>query len=387
MIGYGRQEVTQDDIKAVVRVLESDFLTQGPSTEIFEDSVRLGVGAKFAVATNSATSSLHIACLALGIGQGDVVWTSPISFVASANCALYCGANIDFVDIDAETWNISWEKLEEKLRVARAKNQLPKVLISVHFAGSPVAQEKFWVLSKEYGFKIIEDASHSLGASRNDEAVGSCKWSDITIFSFHPVKIITTGEGGMALTNNAILADKMRMLRSHGITRDSREFLSPSQGSWYYEQQLLGFNYRMSDINAALGTSQFARLRQNVTIRNQLARRYLNLLLGLPFILQKIDNNSFSSYHLFVVRVPKAHKDELFNYLLGSGIGVNLHYYPIHLQPFYKNLGFVEGDFPEAERYSKEAITLPLHTQISVAQLDFIANTIIEWWGVNGDID
>ena len=387
MIGYGRQEITEDDIKAVVHVLKSDFLTQGPTTQNFEDTIRLGVGSKFAVATNSATSSLHIACIALGVGPGDLVWTSPISFVASANCALYCGATIDFVDIDQETWNISYQRLEEKLRIAKIRNQLPKVLVSVHFSGLPTEQEKFWLLSKEYGFKIIEDASHSLGASRDNEVVGSCKWSQITIFSFHPVKIITTGEGGMALTNSKILADKMRMLRSHGITRDASFYQFPNQGTWYYEQQMLGFNYRMSDIQAALGISQFARLEQNITIRNQLAKRYSNSLLGLPFNLQKINNNSCSSYHLFVMRVPKAQRNELFNYLLSSGFGVNLHYYPIHLQPFYKKMGFTEGNFPEAENYSKEAITLPLHTQITIPQIDLITNTIIQWWKVNGDVD
>lgn len=385
MKSYGRQEITPDDIAAVVEVLNSDFLTQGPTVPLFEEAVRLSVGAKYSIATNSATSCLHIACLALGVGPGDLVWTSPISFVASANCALYCCANIDFVDIDHETWNISSSALREKLQLARKLNKIPKVLIAVHFGGLPTEQEEFWKLSREFGFSIIEDASHSLGARRSGEPVGSCKWSDVTIFSFHPVKIITTGEGGMALTNSQTLADKMLMLRSHGVTRDNNKFIYPSKGSWYYEQQLLGFNYRMSDIHAALGITQFSRLHENVRIRNRLSKRYLHGLSILPISFQEVDVLSYSSYHLFVIKVPSENRDELYKRLVNVGIGVNLHYYPIHLQPFYKGLGFSYGDFPVAEKYSEEAITLPLHTQITDSLQDFIIDSIINWWSHNGD--
>jgi len=380
MIPYGRHDVTQADIDAVVAVLRSDFLTQGPAVPAFERAVLSRTGARHAVAVNSATSGLHIACLALHLGPGDRFWTVPNTFVASANCGRYCGADVDFVDIDPLTWNISVPRLREKLVQARNDKKLPKVVVPVHFAGQPTEQEKIWELAQEFGFRVVEDASHSIGATRNGEPVGSCRWSDITVFSFHPVKTITTGEGGMVLTNDTALADRMTMLRSHGITRDSARFfdqvdqegvagskLTPTP--WHYEQQTLGFNYRMTDIQAALGASQLDRLDRYIQRRTVLARRYDDELKDLPLQLPTIQSGNKSAFHLYVVRLKllasgKTHR-ELFESLRQQGIGVNVHYIPVHTQPYYRMLGFRTGDFLEAEQHHREAVSLPMFPSLS----------------------
>lgn len=371
MIPYGRQDITQADIDAVVNVLRSDFLTQGPMVSAFEQAVSARVGAKYAVAVNSATSALHVACLALGLGEGDRLWTVPNTFVASANCGRYCGADVDFVDIDPLTWNLSLPRLREKLIQARQDGRLPKVLVPVHFAGQPTEQEAIWALAQEYGFKVLEDASHAIGASRNGESAGGCRWSDITVFSFHPVKIITTGEGGMALTNNGELAERMSMLRSHGITRDSIRFQCGDHetGSWYYEQQMLGFNYRMTDIQAALGISQLEHLDNFIERRNTLAQQYNHALRDLPLQLPTVQPGNQSAFHLYVVRLKlnaaaKTHR-QVFDDLRQRGVGVNLHYMPVHLQPYYRERGFAPGQYPQAEEHGKLAITLPLYSAMT----------------------
>ena len=382
MINYGRQEILQADIDSVVDVLRSDFLTQGPAVPRFERACAMRVGAKHALAVNSATSALHVACLALQLGPGDRLWTVPNTFVASANCARYCGAEVDFIDIDPLTWNLSVARLKEKLVQARINDSLPKVVVPVHFGGQPTEQESIWELAQEFGFKIIEDASHSIGAARSGEPVGSCRWSDITVFSFHPVKIITTGEGGMALTNDDGLAEAMTLLRSHGITRDPNRFRmkagetgeGAASAPWYYEQQLLGFNYRMTDIQAALGASQLLRLGAYVERRNALARRYGNALQHLPLQMQAVLSENRSAFHLFVVRLKhqssaKSHR-RVVDELRQSGIGVNLHYLPVHLQPYYRDLGFSPGQFPEAEAHGESAITLPLYPAMTEQQQD-----------------
>ncbi len=362
MIPYGRQDITAADIQAVVEVLQSDFLTQGPAVPAFELAVATRVGARYSVAVSSATSALHIACLALDIGPGDVLWTVPNTFVASANCALYCGAAVDFVDIDPDTWNMSVAALKVKLIKARTDGTLPKVVVPVHFGGQPTEQRAIWQLAQEFGFKIVEDASHAIGATgEGGEPAGSCRWSDITVFSFHPVKIITTGEGGMAMTNSEELAHRMQMFRSHGITRDAARLEVPSPGGWYYEQQLLGFNYRMTDIQAALGSSQMNRLDNYLDRRNILAQRYDELLAGLDLQLPTTLKQNRSSFHLYVVRVKGQQRADVFKTLRDSGVGANVHYMPVHLQPFYRRLGFTEGTFPAAETYGSEAISLPLY--------------------------
>lgn len=382
MIPYGRQNIIQSDIDAVVDVLRSDFLTQGPMGPAFERAVAEKVGACHAVAVNSATSALHIACLALGLGEGDRLWTVPNTFVASANCGRYCGADIDFVDIDPVTWNLSISVLHEKLIQAKALGKLPKVVVPVHFSGQPTEQETIWELAREFGFKILEDASHSLGASRSGELVGSCRWSHITVFSFHPVKIITTGEGGMALTNNEEFTWKMATLRSHGITRDAERTRYEPNGPWYYEQLALGYNYRMTDLQAALGLSQLARLDEFIEARNALARRYDRLLGGLPLQLPTVQTENRSAYHLYVVRLKEAKMQErrlwIFESLRRAGIGVNLHYMPVHLQPYYRDMGFRAGLCPEAERYSQEAITLPLYPTLTELEQDRIVTALAE---------
>lgn len=365
MIPYGHQDIRQEDIDAVVTVLKSELITQGAVVPRFENAVAEKFGARFGVAVNSGTSALHVACLALGLKKGDLLWTVPNTFVASANCGRYCGADVDFVDIDQFSWNMSVPKLEEKLIDAKRKRCLPKVIVPVHFAGQPTDQEVIRELSDDYGFFVLEDASHSIGAKRNDEPVGSCRWSDITIFSFHPVKNITTGEGGMAMTNDPVLAEKMELLRSHGITRNCNRFEYPSPGPWYYEQQELGFNYRMTDIQAALGMSQLLRLDEYVEKRNNLAKQYNNELHNLPIQHQRIKPENLSAFHLYVIRLKdgeiKMNRREVFEEMRRGGIGVNLHYIPVHLQPYYQKLGFLEGDFAEAEKYASEAITLPLY--------------------------
>ncbi len=382
MIPYGRQEILQADVDAVAAVLRSEFLTQGPAVPRFENAVASLVGVRHAVAVNSATSALHLACLALGLKPGDLLWTVPNTFVASANCARYCGADVDFVDIDPATWNLSVPALKEKLGLAERNGRLPKVVVPVHFGGQPTEQDAIWELAQRYGFKVLEDASHSIGASRNGERVGSCRWSDITVFSFHPVKIITSGEGGMALTNDERLAADMAMLRSHGITRDPARFAGSAPGAWYYEQQLLGFNYRMTDIHAALGSSQLERLAGNVERRNALALRYDRSLQGLPLQLPAVLAQNKSAFHLYVVRLqrqsaPLSH-GETFSGLRKRDIRVNLHYMPVHLQPYYRALGFGPGKFPQSEAHGEEAITLPLYAGLTDADQDRVIAAVRE---------
>lgn len=380
MIPYGRQDVTDADIEAAVHVLRSDFLTQGPVVPRFEEAVARCVGAKYGVAVNSATSALHIACVALGLGPGDWLWTVPNTFVASANCGLYCGARVDFVDIDPLTWNMSAPRLRDKLETAKRAGQLPKIVVPVHFAGHPTDQEQIWNLAKEFGFKVLEDASHSIGASRNGVMVGNCRWSDITVFSFHPVKIITTGEGGMALTNDEELAARMQMLRSHGITRKRDRFAEQTAAAWHYEQQLLGFNYRMTDIQAAIGLSQLQRLSSYVERRNALARRYDSRLRELPLQLPGVQPGTLSAFHLYVVRVmPQrggTERARIFDKLRSLGIGVNVHYMPVHLQPYYKRLGFAGGLYPESEAHGQRAITLPLYPKMSDETQDQVVSCV-----------
>jgi UDP-4-amino-4,6-dideoxy-N-acetyl-beta-L-altrosamine transaminase len=384
MIPYGRQEITQADIDAVVEVLRSDFLTQGPAVPRFETLLAARVGAPHAVAANSATSALHLACMALDLAPGDLLWTVPNTFVASANCGRYCGADVDFVDIDQVSWNISIPALHEKLLKARRESRLPKVLVAVHFAGQPTEQEDIWLLANEFGFRIIEDASHAIGAARNGEPVGSCRWSDITVFSFHPVKIITSAEGGMATTRDPMLAERMRLLRSHGITRDASKFrgFGGDPPAWAYEQQQLGYNYRMTDVQAALGASQLARLDEYVAARNARAQRYGKLLTALPLTLPTVLPGNLSAFHLYVVRLQPApgrpSRRRLFDQLREQGIGVNLHYMPVHLQPYYRDLGFMPGQYPQAERYAEEAISLPLFAVMSDAQQDTVVTALEE---------
>ena len=380
MITYGHQSIIQEDIDAVVEVLKSDFLTQGPVVPKFEQAVATKCKAKFAVAVNSGTSALHVACLALGLGPGDILWTVPNTFVASANCGRYCGADIDFVDIEPLTWNISVPELREKLFQARKIGKVPKVVVPVHFAGQPTEQEHIWELSQEFGFKVLEDASHSLGASRHSEPVGSCRWSHITTFSFHPVKIITTGEGGMALTNDQELAWKMSLFRSHGITRDPGRMKKQPDGPWYYEQLELGFNYRMTDIQAALGLSQLSRLYEFIKKRNEIALRYNEGFRTMPVRTQHVDEKTYSAYHLFVLLHEPSYSNltrtAVYERLWSKGIGVNLHYMPVHLQPYYRALGFREGLFPVAESYSQAAMTLPLHPDMTEDQQSLVINVL-----------
>lgn len=380
MIPYGRQDISQQDIDAVVGVLKSDFLTQGPMVPEFEKQVTAYCGAKYGVAVNSATSALHIACLALGVGPGDIVWTSPNTFVASANCALYCGAKIDFIDIDPVSYNISIAELQGKLELAERNGCLPKVVIPVHFAGQSCDMHLIKQLSERYGFKIIEDASHAIGGKHREQPIGNCRYSDVTVFSFHPVKIITTAEGGMLTTNHSSVAEKMLLLRSHGITRDPNKMHGEFQGPWYYEQIELGYNYRMTDLQAALGISQLKRLDEFVVRRQYLANRYHGLLQNLPIVLPKCDKNSYSSWHLYSIRLQldKISKDrrQIFSELRDSGIGVNLHYIPVHTQPYYKGLGFKDGDFPQAEAYAREAITLPLYSKMSNEEQDRVVDRL-----------
>ncbi len=373
MIPYGRQHITDDDVAAVAEVLRSDFLTQGPAVPRFERAVAEYVGGTHALAVNSATSALHIACLALGLGPGDWLWTSPITFLASANCALYCGARVDFVDIDPRTCNMSPAALERKLRQARKEGRLPKVVVPVHLSGEPCDLAAIQALAKEYGFHVVEDASHAIGARYRGSRIGDCRYSDITVFSFHPVKIITTAEGGMALTNSADLAARMDLLRSHGMTRDPARMTGAPHGPWYYEQVALGFNYRMTDVQAALGASQLTRLDPYLARRHALADRYTKLLAGLPVVLPTRHPDSFSSLHLYIVKLaPDAGRSRLdvFNAMRAAGIGVQVHYIPVHTQPWYRQAGFSPGDFPEAEAYYAQALTLPLYPQLTEGQQD-----------------
>jgi UDP-4-amino-4,6-dideoxy-N-acetyl-beta-L-altrosamine transaminase len=380
MIPYGRQDITQADIDAVTAVLTSDFLTQGPAVPRFEGVVAEACGARHAVAVNSATSALHIACLALRLGSGDVLWTSPITFVASANCALYCGAEVSFVDIDPRTYNLCPLALERKLVIAERDGRLPKIVVPVHMCGQPCDMRAIHELGQRYGFKIIEDASHAIGARYRDEPVGNCRYSDITVFSFHPVKIITTAEGGMALTNDAEMANRMALLRSHGITRDAAQMTHAPDGPWYYQQIDLGFNYRMTDLQAALGLSQLQRLDDYVRRRHELARRYDEKLADLPLIRPWQHEDAYSALHLYSIRIRAAaarrSHPEVFRFLRDQGIGVNLHYIPVHTQPYYHGLGFRPGDYPEAEAYYAETISLPLYPALDATQQDRVVDAV-----------
>ena len=380
MIPYGRQDITSADIEAVTEVLKSDWLTQGPKVEQFETAIANKVGAQHAVAVNSATSALHIACLALGLGKDDRLWTSPNTFVASANCALYCGATVDFVDIDPHTYNISLEQLKLKLAAAEKTGTLPKILVVVHHSGQACPMQKISKLAATYNIRVIEDASHAIGGQYQGEYVGNCRFSDITIFSLHPVKIITTGEGGLALTNNSELAAAMVRLRSHGVTRDERFMERRNDEPWYYEQIELGFNYRITDIQAALGLSQLGRLDTYVARRNELAVRYDRLLQSLPLSIPAQTEDCRSARHLYAIRLDlkalNRTRREVFEHLRALGIGVNVHYIPVHTQPVYQRLGFNLGDFPEAEQYYAEAISLPLFATMTEAQSDEVVTAL-----------
>lgn len=366
MIPYGRQDISDADIAAVVAVLQSDWLTQGPMIETFEQQIASLTQANHAVAVANATAGLHIACLAAGLGAGDWLWTSPNSFLASANCGLYCGAQVDFVDIDPFTWNMDVGQLEAKLIVAAKRGALPKIVVPVAFSGQSCDMARIRQLADQYGFLVIEDASHAIGASYAGLPVGCGKYADMTVFSFHPVKIITTGEGGMVVTNNADLNAGLRLFRSHGMTRDPSQMGGESHGPWYYEQIALGFNYRMTDLQAALGVSQIKRLDTFLARRRELADRYDQLLADVDIQLPTRQHAAISSWHLYVVRIAK-HRDAVFSAMRAAGVGVNVHYIPIHLQPYYQRMGFKAGDFPRAEQYYREAITLPLFAAMTDA--------------------
>ena len=376
MIPYGRQSIDAADIDAVVEVLKSDFLTQGPAVPRFEQALAAYCGAAHGVAVCNATAALHLACLALDLGPGDILWTSPITFVASANAALYCGAQVDFVDIDPRTYNISVDALAAKLEQAERNGRLPKIVMPVHLTGQSAEMRPIAELARRYGFKIIEDASHAVGASYGNGPVGDCRHSDIAVFSFHPVKIITTGEGGMAMTNDAELAHRMALLRTHGVTRDPAQLRNPSEGGWYYEQLALGFNYRMTDIQAALGFSQLQRLDGLVARRRQLAARYDEVFANLPLARPWQHPDTRSSWHLYVIRVDAALHASAFARLRDAGIGVNLHYIPVPREPYYRDVGFDPANWPEAERYYAEAITLPLYPAMTDDQQEEIVAAV-----------
>lgn len=375
-IPYGRQDISDDDIAAVVAVLRSDYLTQGPMVPRFEAAVAAHVGAAHAVAVNSATSALHIACMALGLGPGDVLWTVPTTFVASANCALYCGASVDFVDIDPLRWTMCPRALAGKLEQAAAAGRLPKVIVPVHLCGQSADMAEIGRLARAYGVKVIEDASHSIGATHEGRPVGDCRYSDITVFSFHPVKIITTAEGGLATTQDAKLARAMELARSHGITRDPAEMTHAPDGPWYYQQVTLGYNYRMTEMQAALGLSQMARLGAFVARRRELAARYDRMLGNLPLVRPAPPADVESAWHLYVVRVDASRHKAVFDSLRADGIGVNLHYIPVHTQPYYRAMGFAPGQFPQAEAYYAEAISIPLYAGLTDADQDRVVDAL-----------
>ena len=376
MIPYGKQDITNEDIESLNKVLRSDFLTQGPVVPEFERKLAEITGANFVTAVNSATSALHIACLSLGVKQGDTVWTVPNTFVASANCALYCGANVDFVDIDPITHNMSIDQLHKKLEQAKASNSIPKVVIPVHFSGEPCDMRSIKKLSDEFGFKILEDASHAIGGRYNETPIGASVYSDITVFSFHPVKIITSGEGGAALTNSKFLDQKMKLLRSHGVTRDQNMMETPSDNIWYYEQVDLGFNYRMTDIHAALGLSQLERLEEYIRLRHQIAEIYDEHFLNADVIKPFRNKINLSAMHLYVIQVDEKKHGEVFNNLRQLNVGVNLHYIPVHTQPYYQGLGFNWGDFPISEAYYKRAISLPIYPTLSDEQQSYVISKV-----------
>jgi UDP-4-amino-4,6-dideoxy-N-acetyl-beta-L-altrosamine transaminase len=380
-IPYGSQDINAEDIAAVEAVLRSDWLTQGPAVERFEEAVQGYCGVRYAVAMNSATSALHLACRALGLGPGDSMWTSPNTFVASANAAHYCGASVDFVDIDERTYNMSVTALTEKLTTVRKqKGVLPKIVMPVHFAGQSCDMREIGRLAEEFDFSVIEDASHAIGGRYLDRPVGDCRYSSITVFSFHPVKIITTGEGGMAVTNNAELAGQMRLLRSHGVTRDPGLMEGPTHGPWYYEQIELGYNYRMTDIQAALGTSQMQRIDGFVRTRHAIAHRYDRELVDLPVVLPWQSPHAHSAYHLYPIRIDSSKtsrtREEVFARMRKGGIGVNVHYIPVHTQPFYRMLGFKDKSFPVAEHYYEGAISLPLFSTLDVDRQDTVVDEL-----------
>jgi UDP-4-amino-4,6-dideoxy-N-acetyl-beta-L-altrosamine transaminase len=380
MIPYGRQSISDHDIETIIKVLKSDYLTQGPAVPLFESGIAQYCGVKYAIAVNSATSALHIACLALGVGKGDRVWTSPVTFVASANCALYCGAEVDFIDIDPNTYNMSVEQLKIKLELAEKDGKLPKVVIPVHLAGQSCDMKAIRALGRQYGFKIIEDASHAIGGKYKDQPVGSCKFSDISVFSFHPVKIITTGEGGMALTNDANLAERMNLLRSHGITRDVSKMSQQPDGAWYYQQIDLGFNYRMTDIQAALGLSQLQRLDSFVAKRHSIAATYTEQLSDKVVIKPLHHAETYSAYHLYIIQLKlepgQPSHQQIFERMRASGIGVNLHYIPIYKQPYYQKFGYRDTDFPCAEQYYARAVSLPIYPDLTPEEQDKVIQVV-----------
>jgi len=380
MIPYGRQNITQDDIDLVDQVLQSNFLTQGPVVPKFEKLVADYCGAEYGVSTNSATSALHIACLALGLKEGDYLWTSTNTFVASANCGLYCGAEVDFVDIDLKTYNLSPQALEEKLIQAEKEGKLPKILIPVHFSGQSCEMKKIHQLSQKYGFKVIEDASHAIGGKYKGKPIGSCKYSDITVFSFHPVKIITTGEGGMALTNSSELLEKMQLLRSHGVTRNQKLMTTESEGAWYYQQISLGYNYRMTDIQAALGISQIERIDQFVGNRHKIQQYYDQQLSEFPVVIPYQSKDCYSALHLYPIQikhevVKKSHK-QIFSEMRESDVGVNVHYIPVHTQPYYQQMGFKQGDYPNAEKYYSRAMSLPMYPSLCSEKRNIVVDVL-----------
>ena len=381
-IPYGRQNITEADIDAVVKVLRSDWLTQGPMIDQFEQAIANYCGAQYAVAVSNATAALHLACLAIGLGPGDILWTSPNTFVASANCARYCGAEVDFVDIDSQTYNLSVRSLGNKLETAAKNGTLPRVILPVHFAGQSCEMQAINTLAETYGVKVVEDASHALGGKYQNKPIGSCQHSEMAIFSFHPVKMITTGEGGMIVTNSPDLYQKLKQLRSHGITQDPNQITQESPGPWYYEQQNLGFNYRLTDIQAALGLSQLKRLDQFVARRQALADRYYEKLQALPLETPIVLPFNQSSYHLYVIRLKlnqlTRSKSEIFSELRQKGIGVQIHYIPIHTQPYYQKLGFKLGQFSKAESYYQEALSLPIHYDLDDKEQDYIVQTLKE---------
>lgn len=380
LIPYGHQDIDQNDVLAVLEVLQSDWLTQGPSVENFERKVADYCGVRHAVAVNSATSALHIACMAVDLQKDDYLWTTPNTFVASANCGRYCGAQVDFVDIDEQTYNMSVEKLEQKLLQAKKTGKLPKVVVPVHFSGQSCEMEKIHELAQQYGFKIIEDASHAIGGKYQDKSIGNCAHSDMTVFSFHPVKIVTTAEGGMVLTNNTELYEKLIRFRSHGITRNSEYMIGEVDGPWYYQQIELGYNYRMTDMQAALGTSQMKRIDEFVARRVELAKGYTEKLQGLPLILPYQPKDTYSAWHLYVIQIDTSKcsksRKQVFEELREQNIGVNVHYIPVHIQPYYQNLGFKQGDFPIAECYYEHAISIPLYYGLTNAEQDYIVNVL-----------
>ena len=380
-IPYGHQDITEDDIKHVIEVLKSDYLTQGPQIELFENSLKEYTKAKYCTALSNATAALHLSCRALGVNKDDIVWTSPISFVASANCALYCGAKIDFVDINADTFNMCPQKLIVKLKKANKSGKLPKVIIPVHMAGQSCQMEQIYQIASEYGVKIIEDASHAMGGKYKGSPVGNCLYSDITVFSFHPVKIITTGEGGATLTNYKDIDKKIKILRSHGIIKNKNDLKEQRYGPWYYEQNELGYNYRISDIHCALGVSQLRKLDNYIQKRHRIAESYNKYLSDTEVEIPTLDNNVYSSFHLYIIQLKEKDRNihfKIFNFLRSCNIGVNLHYFPIHLQPYYRKMGFKEGMFPDAEAYWQRSISLPIFPSLKNREQIFIIERLKE---------